>query len=126
MGSDAAEAAAKSAVIKGAAVQISKDIALGAVPYLGQAIDAYDTIESCITLHDDSTLEKESAEFDLILALIGWIPGPGEGVKKAFRMVDRDPQRYAPVFFDLLRFVLDQCGIFLEVQKTMRSQGGKA
>jgi hypothetical protein len=43
--------------------------------------------------------------------LIGWIPGPGDGVKKSLRIVNRDPQRFAPVLFDLLRFVLQECGI---------------
>ena len=27
------------------------------------------------------------------------------------RIVNKDPQRYAPVLFDLLRFVLQECGI---------------
>nr|WP_254797628.1 hypothetical protein [Pseudomonas aromaticivorans] len=47
----------------------------------------------------------------MLLAIIGWIPGPGDGVKKSLRIVNRDPQRYAPVLFDLLRFVLQECGI---------------
>ena len=107
----AADAATKAAY-KDAAIQISKGIALGAVPALGQAIDAYDTVESCITLYNADTPDaKEEAEFDLILALIGWIPGPGDGVKKSFRLVNRDPERFAPVLFDLLRFILSECGI---------------
>jgi hypothetical protein len=47
----------------------------------------------------------------LARALIGWIPGPGDGVKKSLRIVNKDPQRYAPVLFDMLRFVLQECGI---------------
>ncbi|KPY57632.1 Uncharacterized protein ALO46_05038, partial [Pseudomonas syringae pv. solidagae] len=35
-----------------AAVELAKGIALGAVPFLGQAIDAYDTIESSIVLYN--------------------------------------------------------------------------
>ncbi|KPW58201.1 Uncharacterized protein ALO86_05354, partial [Pseudomonas syringae pv. berberidis] len=27
------------------------------------------------------------------------------------RIVNKDPERYAPVLFDLLRFVLQECGI---------------
>lgn len=61
------------------------------MPVLGQAIDAYDT--------------------DLVLAIVGWIPGPGDGVKKSLRIVNRDPDRYAPVLFDMLRFVLSECGV---------------
>ncbi len=44
-------------------------------------------------------------------AAIGWIPGPGDGLKKSLRIVNKDPERYAPVLFDLLRFVLQECGI---------------
>lgn len=93
--------AAKTAY-KDAAIEVAKGIAMGAVPILGQAIDAYDTIESCIVLYNAETPDaKEQAEFDLVLALIGWIPGPGDGVKRSFRLVNREPERYAPVLFDL-------------------------
>ncbi|WP_238418007.1 hypothetical protein [Pseudomonas syringae group genomosp. 3] len=95
-----------------AAVELAKGIALGAVPFLGQAIDAYDTIESSIVLYNaESTGGKEDAQFDLLMAIIGWIPGPGDGLKKSLRIVNKDPERYAPVLFDLLRFVLQECGI---------------
>lgn len=97
---------------KEAAVELGKGIALGLIPVLGQVIDAYDTIESSITLHQSKAGEdKENAQFDFLLALIGWIPGPGDGVKKALRIVNRDPQRFAPVLFDLLRYVLQECGV---------------
>ncbi|RMV27346.1 hypothetical protein ALP13_00850 [Pseudomonas syringae pv. maculicola] len=46
-----------------------------------------------------------------INAAIGWIPRPGDGLKKSLRIVNKDPERYAPVLFDLLRFVLQECGI---------------
>jgi hypothetical protein len=102
----------RSAVYKEAALELGKGIALGAVPFLGQAIDAYDTIESSIVLYNsDSPSSKEDAQFDLLMAVIGWIPGPGDGLKKSLRIVNKDPQRFAPVLFDLLRFVLEECGI---------------
>lgn len=102
----------RSAAYKEAAVELATGIALGAVPFLGQAIDAYDTIESAITLYNaESTSGKEDAQFDLLMAVIGWVPGPGDGLKKSLRIVNKDPQRYAPVLFDLLRFVLQECGI---------------
>lgn len=95
-----------------AAVELGKAIALGLVPFLGQVIDAYDTIESAIALYHAADGEaKETAQLDFLLALVGWIPGPGDGVKKSLRIVNRDPQRFAPVLFDLLRFVLQECGI---------------
>ncbi|POA46986.1 hypothetical protein C1893_17645 [Pseudomonas sp. MPR-ANC1] len=102
----------RSAAYQEAAVELAKGIALGAVPFLGQAIDAYDTIESAIVLYNaETTAGKEDAQFDLLMAVIGWIPGPGDGLKKSLRIVNKDPQRFAPVLFDLLRFVLQECGI---------------
>lgn len=95
-----------------ALTELAKGIALGAVPFLGQAIDAYDTVESSIRLYNEQSAEgKEEAQFDLLLAIIGWVPGPGDGLKKSLRIVNRDPQRFAPVLFDLLRFVLQECGV---------------
>ena len=97
---------------KEAAVELGKGIAIGLVPFVGQAIDAYDTVESAIALHQANQQEqKENAQFDFLLAIVGWIPGPGDGVKKSLRIVNRDPQRFAPVLFELLRFVLKECGV---------------
>ena len=97
---------------KEAAVELGKGIALGLVPFLGQAIDVYDTIESALTLYNAKKKEdEEEAQFDLVLAIVGWIPGPGDGVKKSLRLVNKNPDRFAPVLFDLLRFVLQECGI---------------
>ena len=104
--------AQRQAAYEEAVVELAKGIALGAVPFLGQAIDAYDTVESAIRVYRSETAtSKEEAQFDLVLAIIGWIPGPGDGVKKSLRLVNRDPERFAPVLFDFLRFVLEECGI---------------
>lgn len=87
-------------------------VATGLVPFLGQGINVYDTIESLWALHrsvgETATTE---AKFDLILALVGWVPGAGGGVKKTFRMVNRNPERYAPILFDVLRMVCAKLGI---------------
>jgi hypothetical protein len=102
----------RQAAYQEAAIELGKGIALGLVPVLGQAIDAYDTVESSIALYQAKAAEdKENAQFDFLLALVGWIPGPGDGVKKSLRIVNRDPDRFAPVLYDLLRFVLQECGI---------------
>ncbi|SFP37358.1 hypothetical protein SAMN05216229_10230 [Geopseudomonas sagittaria] len=104
--------AQRQAAYQEAVTELAKGIALGAVPFLGQAIDAYDTVESAIRVYQSKTTStKEEAQFDLVLAIIGWIPGPGDGVKKSLRLVNRDPERFAPVLFDFLRFVLEECGI---------------
>lgn len=97
---------------KEAATQLGTAIAMGFVPYLGQAIDLYDTIWALIDLAGAETSEqKDDARFDTILAIVGWVPGPGDGVKKSLRIVNKNPDRYAPVLFDLLREVLQICGI---------------
>ena len=106
------EEGARNAAIKEAGLELGKAIALGMVPYLGQAIDIYDTVESLWVLHGaESEPAKDDAKFDLVLALVGWVPGPGDGVKKSLRLVNKDPQRYAPILFDLLRRVLEICKI---------------
>lgn len=95
-----------------AAVDLGKSIAIGAVPVLGQLIDLYDTLESALAVYKAQTDDdKENAQFDLLLAIVGWVPGPGDGVKRSLRIVNRDPQRFAPVLFDLLRRVLHLAGI---------------
>lgn len=95
-----------------AALELGKSIAIGAVPFVGQAIDAYDTLESCWRIYGAKQAEdKENAKFDLVLALVGWIPGPGDGVKKSLRLVNKDPERYAPILFDLLRRVCELADI---------------
>lgn len=95
-----------------AAVDLGKAIAIGAAPVLGQLIDLYDTLESALALYRaHSEEDKDNAKFDLLLAIVGWVPGPGDGVKKSLRLVNRDPQRFAPVLFDLLRRVLHLANI---------------
>jgi len=95
-----------------AAEEIGKSIAIGLVPFLGQAIDIYDTLESAWRIIGaDSNEVKEDAKFDMVLSLIGWIPGPGDGVKKSLRLVNKEPKRFAPILFDLLRKVLELCGV---------------
>jgi hypothetical protein len=92
--------------------EIGTAVATGLVPFLAQAINIYDTIESMLTLHRSQGAEAENeAKFDLVLALVGWIPGAGGGVKKTIRIVNKNPQRYAPILFDVLRMVCAKLGI---------------
>lgn len=92
--------------------EIGTAVVTGMVPLLAQAINIYDTIESMLTLHRSQGAEAENeAKFDLVLALVGWIPGAGGGVKKTIRIVNKNPQRYAPILFDVLRMVCAKLGI---------------
>lgn len=95
-----------------AAGQLALGIGLGLFPLLGQAIDAYDSVCALIGLAKAETpAQKDDAYFDTMLSLIGWVPGPGDGVKKSLRIVNSNPERYAPILFDLLREVLVRCDI---------------
>ena len=92
--------------------EIGTAVATGLVPFLGQAINIYDTIESLLTLHrSEGPAAQAEAKFDLVLALVGWIPGAGGGVKKTIRIVNKNPARYAPILFDVLRMVCLKLGI---------------
>lgn len=105
------DAAQQDAYIE-AAEELGKSIAIGLVPFVGQAIDIYDTLESAWRIFGaDKAETKEDAKFDMVLALVGWIPGPGDGVKKSLRLVNKEPKRFGPILFDLLRKVLELCGV---------------
>lgn len=94
------------------AEEIGTAVATGLVPFLGQAVNIYDTVECLITLHNSSDAESTAeAKFDLVLALVGWIPGAGGGVKKTIRIVNKNPDRYAPILFDVLRMICAKLGI---------------
>ncbi|SEO09742.1 hypothetical protein SAMN05428959_104638 [Duganella sp. CF517] len=108
----AGETQTDSAAITSAIEEISVAIATGLVPFLGQAINIYDTITCLLTLHNSTSAEDQmEAKFDLVLALVGWIPGAGGGVKKTIRIVNKHPERFAPILFDVLRMVCDKVGI---------------
>lgn len=69
--------------------EISAAVAAGLVPFLCQAINIYDTIESLLSLNNSHSAEAQAeAKFDLVLALVGWIPGAGAGVKRTIRIVN--------------------------------------
>lgn len=92
--------------------EIAATVALGLLPGVAQAIDVYDTLESIWRLNSSPrSADREEAQFDLVLALIGWVPLAGDGVKKTFRLVNRKPERYGPVLLDLIRNVCDKAGI---------------
>ena len=109
---EADEAETDYADISSTIEEISPDVANGLIPFLGQAINIYDTIACMMTLHDSTSAEDQmQAEFDLVLALVGWMPGPGGGVKKTIRHVNKYPGFFAPMLFDALRMDCHRVGI---------------
>ncbi|WP_224793799.1 MULTISPECIES: PoNe immunity protein domain-containing protein [Pseudomonas] len=96
--------------IKAAGVTLSDAIDAGSIPHLAQALSAYDTVEAILALNlAADQQEEDDAFFDLALALLGWVPGPGHGLKRVLRLVNRDPQKHAEQLYDLLRHVLLNC-----------------
>ncbi|ATE59549.1 hypothetical protein [Thauera sinica] len=92
---------------------VGKAVALGMLPFLGQAIDIYDTAYAAYDLYqnkDGSAEQREEACFGVVMAAVGWIPGPGDGIKKTLKTINRDPERYAPLLLDAVRYVLYQSG----------------
>jgi hypothetical protein len=93
--------------------EIGKSVALGLVPFVGQAIDIYDTayaaydLYNCTEANDD---QKEEAYFGMAMAAIGWIPGPGDGIKKTLKTVNKHPEKYAPLLLDAVRQALYTAG----------------
>ena len=99
--------------LKDLVTQIGKSVALGLVPFLGQAIDIYDTAWAAYDLYGTRgapSERQEAAYFDIAMALIGWIPGPGDAIKKTLKTVNKDPQRYAPLLLDAVRQALYAAG----------------
>lgn len=102
--------------ISEATSELGKAIAIGCVPLVGQAIDAYDTIESLWNLYSSKDSSQEvfyDAQFDLIVTLIGWIPAAGDGVKKPLKMVNRNEKRFAPVLFPVMNYAITQINPYL-------------
>jgi hypothetical protein len=80
---------------------------------LGQAIDIYDTLWAAYDLYtsnEASQEEKEEAYFGMALAAVGWIPGPGDGIKKTLKTINKNPKKYAPLLLDAVRAALYQAG----------------
>ncbi|NTZ69974.1 hypothetical protein FCI59_01410 [Pseudomonas protegens] len=93
-----------------AKTELIKAIERGRLPLLTQELNAYDCIQAIFELDAiNNPKDEEDAFFDLALALIGWIPGPGQGLKILLRLINRAPQRHAEKLFDLIRYALLAC-----------------
>ncbi|WMJ02691.1 hypothetical protein RBU55_14320 [Pseudomonas chlororaphis subsp. aurantiaca] len=93
-----------------ATAELTKAIQRGRLPLLAQELNAYDCVQAIFELDAVNNPEdEEDAFFDLALALIGWVPGPGQELKIILRLINRAPQRHAERLFDLIRHTLQAC-----------------
>lgn len=93
-----------------AKAELLKAIERHRLPLLTQELNAYDCIQAIFELDAiNNPKDEEDAFFDLALALIGWIPGPGQGLKTLLRLINRAPQRHAEKLFDMIRYALMAC-----------------
>ncbi|MCU7646777.1 hypothetical protein [Pseudomonas piscis] len=95
-----------------AKAELSQAIKRGRLPLLAQELNAYDTVQAILELDAvNNDRDEADALFDLALALIGWIPGPGQEFKLILRQINRAPWRHADKLFDLIRHTLLSCRI---------------
>lgn len=93
--------------------EVGKSVALGLIPALGQAIDIYDTAYAAYDLYrasENDPQAREEALFNIGMAAIGWIPGPGDGIKHTLKTVNRNPEKFAPILLDAVRYALYKAG----------------
>lgn len=88
---------------------ITKAIAVGFTPP-GIALDVADLAKASYKLYQDKT---DDNYFEVILCIIGFIPGPGDGVKAGLRIVNRRPE----ILFELIRFIMTHCKIYGDPEK---------
>lgn len=88
---------------------ITQAIAIGFSP-AGVALDVADLARASYNLYQEKT---DDHYFEVILCIIGFIPGPGDGVKAGLRIVNRRPE----ILFELIRFIMAHCKIYGDPEK---------
>lgn len=88
---------------------ITQAIAIGFSP-AGVALDVADLARASYNLYQE---KSDDHYFEVILCIIGFIPGPGDGVKAGLRIVNRKPE----ILFELIRFVMMHCKIYGDPEK---------
>ncbi|MEJ5138076.1 MULTISPECIES: hypothetical protein [Acinetobacter] len=83
---------------------ITQAIAIGFSP-AGIALDVADLARASYNLYQE---KSDDNYFEVILCVIGFIPGPGDGVKAGLRIVNRKPE----ILFELIRFIMAHCKIY--------------
>ncbi|KVM75107.1 hypothetical protein WJ60_32715 [Burkholderia ubonensis] len=112
---DAPLTANQRAALEDAVEQIGTAIASNAFPLFYVAQNVYDTVESIWTVwavrESQDEMARLEAGFDLVFAVVGWVPMVGAGVKRTFRLVNHKSEIYGPVLYDILRYVLQKLNI---------------
>ena len=88
---------------------ITQAIAIGFSP-AGVALDVADLARASYNLYQEKT---DDHYFEVILCIIGFIPGPGDGLKAGLRIVNRRPE----ILFELVRFIMAHCKIYGDPEK---------
>lgn len=88
---------------------ITRAIAVGLSP-AGIALDVADLARASYHLYQEKT---DDNYFEVILCVIGFVQGPGDGVKAGLRIVNRKPE----ILFELIRFVMERCKIYGDPDK---------
>ncbi|RZH35305.1 hypothetical protein [Acinetobacter pittii] len=83
---------------------ITQAIAIGFSP-AGVALDVADLARASYNLYQE---KSDDNYFEVILCVIGFIPGPGDGLKAGLRIVNRKPE----ILFELIRFIMTHCKIY--------------
>ncbi len=88
---------------------ITSAIAIGISP-AGIVLDVADLAKSSYNLYQE---QSDDNYFEVILCVIGFIPGPGDGVKTGFRIVNKKPE----ILFELIRFIMTHCKQYGDPEK---------
>lgn len=88
---------------------ITQAIAIGFSP-AGIALDVADLARASYNLYQENS---DDHYFEVALCIIGFIPGPGDGVKAGLRIVNRKPE----ILFELIRFIMTHCKIHGDPEK---------
>ncbi|WP_111896150.1 hypothetical protein [Acinetobacter sp. MB5] len=92
---------------------ITRSIAIGFTP-AGLALDIADLARASYNLYRNRT---DDNYFEVILCIIGFIPGAGDGIKTGLRIVNRRPE----LLFEVIRFVMVQCKVYGDPEKWLDS-----
>lgn len=92
---------------------MTRSIAIGFTP-AGLALDIADLARASYNLYRNRT---DDNYFEVILCIIGFIPGAGDGIKTGLRIVNRRPE----LLFEVIRFVMVQCKVYGDPEKWLDS-----